>query len=64
MMMTYRTFITTGKSNCKIKNARGSACKISGKIEMSHHVFSWWLFDTQKAKKSPARGGAVKSFSL
>lgn len=42
----------------QIKKALVSACKISGKIEMSHHVFLWWLFDMQKAKKMPrARRG-------
>ena len=34
-------------------------CKISGKIEMSHHIFVV-AFDMRKAKKSPARGGAIR----
>ena len=38
--------------------AHASICTISGKMRLATTVFSWWLFDTQKAKKSPARGGA------
>ena len=40
------------------KKALRKACKISGNFEMSHHVFVV-AFDMQKAKKSPARGGAM-----
>lgn len=45
----------------KTKNSP-SICIISGKIEISHHDFRGGLFNMQKPKKSPARGGA-KNYS-
>ena len=49
------------------KEAVQSVCKNSGKIEMSHHVFSWWLFSYAGNKEKPrARRGErlFKAFGI
>ena len=40
------------------------AYKISGKIEMSHHVFSCWLFSYAGNKEKPRARRGEKSFQL
>ena len=49
------------KSKSKNKKATRASAKIAVKLNLAT-TFLWWLFDTQKAKKSPARGGAKMLF--